>query len=886
MLDPIRRIFRLSTGRSRIDADIGDELDFHRLLAIDELIAQGVDPAEAARQIEIRSGDRPRIERTLKAIGRSGDDSARRGEVMDRWLTEFRRAFRGLRRDPWISLAAIALTALGLGANVAVFSIVNAAFIQRLPYADADRIVTVMETQAGGRMRVASQNLLDWQREANDLTHLSAYRDLELTVTVGERPLGVRAAAVSASFATAMGVAPIAGRWFSAAEARVGGAPAVVLSERYWRSHFGAASAVIGSSLRVDGAPVTVVGILPAALDFPVGAKLWVPAEPSIENPNRTGHNWGVVGRLKPGVTTEQATRSLTVLTRRLVAAETPSPYLADGASLTPLRTTLLGESAQVLRLLQAAVAILLLIASLNLMTLFLARAAKRRGEVAMTMTLGAGRADLARRFVAESLVITAIGAAVGLGLWYVGRGALAAGLGQFLPFVHSLPIDGVLIGAALIAVLVVGFGAGFVPALWVARAVERGTARRETTRVLGPGRLMQVLLGAEVAATFVLLVGAGLLFKSLTKMLDQPLGYSVDQRAYVEVTVPTGQGSEYLAPERHVGFFDELLRQLGSLPGVSAISVTTALPIKDYSPNGSARIQGEISDAGGPAASSDFRVVAPGFFGTLDIPIVAGRDFSPADGAASPYVAVVSEAFGRVHLQGSDPIGRLVRFPGMDTHGEDRWATVVGVAADVRQDGPGAVPQPAIYYSFRQRPEIYRTMTVVARVAGPPQAFLSAAEVVLRSLEPGVPFVGAPVGQALSGLVEGPRARTVVLGSFAAAALVLAGLGLFGVVGFIVLARTRELGLRIALGASGRSVAAAATGHALAPVLGGLAAGLALALILTRLARSFLFELSPTDPITFAAAGAAIALVAATACLPPVRRALQIDPATALRTD
>ena len=882
----LRRLFHLATGRPSVATDVDDEIEVHLALAEDELVDQGVPAHEARRRVETAFGDRDRLSRTLRAIDQSQYQANRRGEAMDKWRSDFRLALRGLSRDRWFTTSACGLIALALGANIAVFSVFNAAFFQRLPYPAADRLVTVSETKRGNHNRVAGLNFLDWQRLSRDFTQLAAYGLGDAAVLIGGLPEVKTAGVVSHSFAEVMGMVPIAGRWFSLEESRVGAPPTVVLSERMWRLRFGADLAAIGATIRVDGAPTTVVGVMPAGLDFPVGADFWTPAEPVHATPNRTAHNWNVVGRLAPGVGISAAQGRLSLLTQQLVASEPSgnSEFLADGAAVIPFRATLLGQSDRLLTLLQLAVGLLLVIAVLNLTALLLARAAKRQPEVAMVVTLGASWQDLARWFVIESLILAGVGSSVGLLAWMIGRPVLLAAIASLLPFVHTIPIDFRLGGAIVAATLLVGIGAGLLPALWVARAVDLGRTQRPSTRVIGPGRLMQALLAAEVATAFVLLFAASLLSQSLSRMLDQPLGFATENRVTMSVSLPTAEGSPYLTADRHIAFFDQLLERVSQIPGVANVAVTTSLPLRDYTPNGSARIQGESSDLGGPAAVSDFRIVAPKFFATMGIPIVRGRAFTPQDGAGSPYVVVVSEAFSKTHLRGVNPVGRLVRFPGMDNLDEDRWATIVGVVADTRHGGPGDPVAPTIYYSYRQRPQLYRTMTVVVQVTGPAGPVEEEMKRALATLEPTVPYLGGPMSSALAGVLEGPRVRALIIGAFAGAALATAGLGLFGIVGFVVLRRTRELGVRIALGAPNGSVVATAAGHAAWPVAIGILSGAVIAASLTRLVRGFLFELSPADPTAFVMATAAIALVATLATIGPVRRALAIDPMTALR--
>ncbi|MHB1327025.1 MAG: ADOP family duplicated permease [Gemmatimonadales bacterium] len=881
----LRSLFRLATGRSRVEADVADELELHRALAEEELLRAGVAPDEAARRASAELGDRGSLARQVAAIDRVGERRVRIREWLGRWSRDVRMALRGFRHDPWFSAVALVVVALGVGANVAVFGILNAAFFHPLPYRDVDRIVSVVETNQGAPMQVAGANLKDWQQGATDFAQLAGYQTWGRVLTGRGTPETVLAAVASRSLSSVVGIDPMLGRWFSADEAVGGAAPVAVLSERLWRDRFGADPNVLGSTFRIDGISATVIGVMPQTMDFPVGAQLWLPIEPMLEGvQSRSAHNWRVVGRLRNGVTVEAATRSLSALTRQIVAGEPQTRFVADGARVTPIREMLLGQSPRVLQLLQGAVGLLLLVAVLNLTALLLARATKRQNELVMIRTMGATRSDLIRRFVVESLLLTAVGAAIGLLAWFALRPTLLGAVESLLPFVRSVPVD--LAFVAFVVGLVVGVGllAGVLPALWAARSVERGTAERVSNRIVGPSRALQTLVGIEVAATFVLLAGAGLLSSSLARMLDQSLGFETTDRLVIPLPLPSDAGTPYADLDRRQQLFDAVREQLAALPGVTSVALTTAVPMGSGSPNGGVGIQGYPDAADGSGAIAEYRVAGPGFFATLGTPPVAGRDFTADDRTSSPPVAIVNEAFVRAYLTPGDPIGRQVRMPGMEQRSDSRWAEIVGVVADVRHDGPGTTAAAAVYFPLAQRPQ-YRLVSAVVTIRGAPAPILNAARDVLARLEPEMPFGGAPYSSLLGNALSNAKLRTVGLGAFAAAALILATVGLFGVVGFIVLGRTREIGVRLALGASRASVASGAFGHALRPVMVGLVVGGLLVPLLGGLVRGFLFEVGVADPITMVGAAALVLLATAVACLGPIRRALAVDPATVLRS-
>ncbi len=882
----LRRLFRLATGRSTAEADAQDEVALHLALATEELIRAGFSPEDAARRAAQAFGDERRVLRQLASIDFSQERRLRWRDRAHRWAGDAKLAIRGFRREPWFAVSAILLIGLAIGVNAIAFSVFETALLRPLPYPDPDRLVWVAEMNQSGRpMKAAGRNLRDWQRLAHDFTALAG---LGTDRSVWGRDEGsefVELAAVSRSFETVMGVRPLMGRWFSPEEARLGGAPAAVVSERFWRSRLGADPDVVGRVLRIGGKTLPVVGVMPARLDFPLRTELWIPAEPLDDNDNRTAHNWGVVGRLRSGVSAAAASGALSLVTRQLVADEIAAdpgatPFAAKGAIVTSLQARLVGSSRELLWLVQATVTLLLLVAALNLTSLLLARTARRQPEVALTVALGARRGDLVRRFVVESVLLTGLGAAAGGLLWWSTRGSLLKEISRELPSVTSLPLDLRLLVFLIATTLLVGLAAGLLPAVWVGRSVERGAAGvglRVGGRATAPDRMMRWLVGAEVATTFVLLFGAGLLGKSLSRLLDVDPGFQLDDRAVVTVQLPGGAG--YEQPERTAAFYERLRDEAVRLPGVIAAGFTETVPLRDFGANGSLEIQGDA----GPGRVAEYRLVGPGFFGALEVPVLTGRSFAPEDGSASPLTVIVNQAFGREELDGGTAIGRVIRMPGMRT-GTERWASIVGVVADVQDAALTDAATPTVYYDYRQQPPGLRPLSLVVHAAGPPAATLDRLQAILTRLDPGIPFQGARLTDVLSTELATPRLRALVISTFALAALVLAGFGLFAVLGFIVVRRTGEFGVRIALGASRSAILRAALRPGLAPVLLGIGAGGAAALLASRLMRSLLYGVPPGDPLVWLGVAAGLMVAAALAGLGPALRATRTDPIRALR--
>jgi putative ABC transport system permease protein len=883
---PLRdRIFRLATGRSTHAAELAEELALHLDLLTEELIEEGMEPAAARREAERRFGDRWRIGRAVHAIDAGTRRDTRRRESIQRWAQDILVALRGLFRQPGFALGGVLIVALGIGAATAMFTVLNAAFLRPFAYPEPDRMVYLWEkSTSGNRMPVAGPNAIDWTAETRLFPTMAYFGLRQSILSDAGEPHHLRVALVSRSFPAVLGIGPIRGRWFSADEARPGGPPVVAVAEGLWRRRFGADSSLVGKSIQLDGSPVTVVGIMPPTFDFPTGVEVWRPAELHNTGTSRTAHNWRVLARLGPDVSPELAERALNALTLRLVAREKPSDFVATGALVVPFREQLVGDSGKVLLLLQGAVLVVLLIAAVNLTNLTLARAVRRQGEVGVCLALGARRIDIIRRFATENLLITLAGGAVGLLLAALLRGLLSRWIGRMLPFVNDLPLDWRVAAFALALAVSVGLASSLAPG-WRASAgltgfiVSRGGTAGRSSR-----RLIDSLMAAEVALAVVLVSGAGLVVQSLRRLGGVDPGFAVTDRAIAHVPLRSGPGSAFPTSQAVIQAFDGMLAELRTQPGTLAAAATSALPIWSGNPNGSAQVEGTPSANGGPTAVADFRIVSPEYFRALEIPVRVGREFQESDGAGAPYVAIVNQAFARKFLEPGDPLGRRVRFPGMD-EGEDPWASVIGVVGDTRQDGLVAEPAPAIYYSYRQRGS-GSPLTLVVHSNQPVAAVLADLKTRLAALDRSIPFTGRSWAQVVHDSLALPRIRSVLLGLFAAIALVLAGAGIAAVVAFAVAQRTREIGLRIAVGASAGAITRNGVIRAARPVVAGLIAGMTGALLLGRLASTLLYGVSPGDPATLSLAAAVTLVVALVAAYVPARKAARVDPLIALRAE
>ncbi|NOT07028.1 MAG: FtsX-like permease family protein [Gemmatimonadales bacterium] len=882
----LQRLFRLATGRAAPLEEVDDEIALHLELRTEELISDGLDPVAARRRAAALFGDRRAIAEELRTIDRAADRGRRRSESMRRLAQDLRVACRGLLRQPSFALGGISIVALGIGAATAMFTVLNAAFLKPFAYPESDRLVSLWEiSRTGTRMPVAGPNAIDWATEARLFSHLAYYGSNQSVLGSGGESAYIPASVVSRPFAAMLGVAPIVGRWFTEDETRVGAPPVAVIGEGLWTRRFGADRDLVGKTIRLDGIPVTVVGVMPKTLTYPTWAEIWRPAEPHNTGDSRTGHNWRVVARLARGVTPQAAQRELSVVTRRLVANERGgADFIAAGALVVPFREQLIGDGKKVLLLLQGAVLLVLLIAAANLTNLTLARAVRRQNEVGVCLALGARRIDVIRRFASENLVLTLIGGGAGLILAGALRGVLATWVGKMLPFVGELPLDRRVAGFALGLALLVGLGSSIVPAWRASRSIAGFTPSRGTTASRSSRRLIDGLMSVEIALAVMLVAAAGLVGRSLFRLGGVDPGFAVENRMTVSVPLRPLEGSNTPTWESVTLAYDRFQEELAARPGTISVAATNALPLSTWSPNGSAQVEGTPSASGGPPAAAEFHIIGPGFFRTVEVPVRRGREFGEADRAGAPYVAVVNEAFVRKYLGDADPLTQRVRFPGMDSS-EDPWAAVVGVVGDTRQDGLAAEPSPAIYYSYRQR-HTWRPMTFVVHSSQPAAAVLDDLKAAVARLDPGIPFTGKPWSVIVADSLALPRIRSVLLALFAAIALVLSAAGIAAVVAFAVAQRTREIGLRIAVGAPPGSITRDGVLRTARPVLLGLTAGVLGALVLGKVVRTLLHGIEPNDPLTLATAVLVTIVVAAAAAYVPARRALRVDPLTALRQE
>jgi putative ABC transport system permease protein len=811
-------------------------------------------------------------------------------------LRDFRHALRTLLRTPGFTLVAVLTLALGIGANTAVFSIVNGVLLQSLPYHEPERLYTVWETGARDQPRPASYpTFQDWREQSDAFEDLVYIRGEDVAIRSREGTQRLTGAFVSPGFFRTLGVQPVLGRGFAGGEPGAGAHP-VVLSHRFWRDRFGGEPDVVGRTLQGVQGSYTVVGVMPPTA-YPDWADLWLPmaARPASDPffTQRDLHvDSDVVARLKEGVTLPRAQAQLNAVAARIAAAYPDDSAEYTRVEVTPLRDRLLGDVEGRLLVLSAAVALVLLVACVNVANLMLARATARARELAVRAALGAGRGRLVRQLLTEALLLALAGGASGvlLAAWAVE--AFTARASDALPRLDEVALDGrvllfslaVSVGAALLFGLLPAFRA---TTSSLAPALRSGTAGTGTGRQ--GVRLRSALVVGQVALTLVLLVGAGLLIRSLWELHRESLGFDPDPVVAVRIFPPSPR---YDDPAAAAELYRRLEEAAAGVPGVVAPAVANHIPLAGPNMVTRVRVAGHEPPPEGDGAL--FRSVSPGYFAALRIPLRRGRPFGNAD-LSAPGGVIVNETFARTFLGDRDPVGQTVTVTksaqGRPDFGKPITAQVVGVVADVREFGLDVPPPPVVFVPYTANP--WGNTFLIARAAGDPRSLVPALRRAALAVDPDLPIAGPGfltdfhlVRDYLGVRLAERNLQTRVLAGFAAIALVLALIGLFGVLSYLVAMRTREIGVRIALGAPGAKVLGLVVGQAMRILAVGIGIGLLGALAATRLLRSSLYGVGAADPLTFAAAALVFAAVALLASYVPARRATRVDPMVALRAE
>jgi putative ABC transport system permease protein len=812
---------------------------------------------------------------------------------MRNWLADLRFGLRALRRNPGFTLGAILVLALGIGANTAIFSIVNAALLRPLPYDDASRIMLVWHVPPAKSFpgltlfSVSPANYLDWKAQSTSFESMSVIGGRSLTFGGTDHPEVVVAAAVPPEFFAVLRARPLLGRTFSEDEDHPD-SHVILLGYKLWRDRFGSDPSIVGQDISVNSQRYTVLGVMPEKFLLPSFAKAWVPLGWSdAERAIRGNHNYMVIARLKPGVQIQQAKAELGTISTHL-EQQYPEDDKGWGATLVPLHEDLVGGVRTALLVLLGAVAFVLLIACANVANLVLARTLARGKEMAIRNALGASRVALLRHILAETLLLSVLGGVLGLLLARVGVDASMKLLADRLPKFVEVTLDSQVLGFTLLLSIAAGVLAGLVPSLRFSR-VDVNEVLKQGTRGTSDsgGKTRNLLVVCEVALSLVLLIGAGLMMRTLSELRNVRSGFDSSNVLTMNVAVPRDR---FPSPSSQASFFQETLQRVRAVPGVEEAGAIDDLPLNGGGSHQPFSIEGRPVLPMADQPEVDVRVISPGYLRAMRVPIIRGRDFAESDAAGRPGVALISEALARRFWPNEDPLGKhltLTFFPGIPRE-------VVGIVGDVKVDSLDETrPVDTIYMAANQlSPPVGQTwqsfgLTLTVRTKSDPHNAISAVTEAVHQVAPDIPVTDAlSMEDVIAQSMSPQRFNLLLLTAFAALALLLAAVGIYGVLSYTVRRRVREIGIRMALGASHSDVLRLVVGDGMKPILIGVAIGLAAALALSRLVASLVFGVRPTDPLTFTVVALLLVAVGIVANTLPAYRATRIEPVRALREE
>ena len=888
MTDVLRGVMvriRALMNRQAADQDLDDEIRFHLEHETAKLAAQGLSPAEARRRALVAFGGVQQARETHREV--------RGSRLIEEFLADIRFAFRALARSPGLAAAAIVTLALGVGAITAIFSAVNAVMLRPLPFREPERLVMIWEESAERKWHheyAAPANYLDWQEQVPALESAAAYTtfsDLATYLREGGPEL-LKTEQVTGNFFDVLGVRAQVGRGFRTEETWRSPNPIAVLSDRAWRTKFGADPAIVGRTIDLDGQRVEVIGVMQAGFAFPSeDVDLWRPFDWNLDAANhisfRRAHWLRVIGRLDPGVPVDQARQQLATVAARL-RDQYPATNATLGAGMTPLREFLVGDTRKPLLILLGAVTLLLLISCANVGNLLLVQAGKRSREVSLRLALGAGRMRLVRQAVTESLVLSFVGGAAGLLVGRLGTSLLASLLPQGVLRVSEFGMDWRVLAFVLAVVTASGILFGIAPALWSAGR-QPAEALSEGGRGSGQGRRTRrwgnALVVGEVALALLLAVGAGLLVRSFVELQRVDPGFEPDGVLAVSLLVPEARYDS--TPKVHA-FYDQLIARTRALPGVTDAAIVRKLPLKGVSWSSGFAVQGRPVTEASQAVDVVHRDVSPDYFRTMRVPLRSGRPFTEADRSDAPAVVILNETLARNMFAGEDPLGQRISFD-REPDSTSAWYTIVGVVGDEHQASPAEAPRMELFAPAHQ--EDARGMTLVARTGGDPMALAPLIRRVVAELDPQLAIRSTETLDEVAARSVGmQRFLMTLLVVFAVVGVTLAVVGVYGVLAQVVRQRTREMGIRIALGASTGDVQWMVVRHGLRLAGAGLVVGAGVALLATRAVRGLLYGVPASDPASFAIAAAVLGLTVVAAAWLPARRASRADPAVALRAE
>jgi putative ABC transport system permease protein len=878
--------------RSRVESEMDAELRFHVEACAEDLVRSGVPRSQALRRARIEFGG---IERAKEECR-----DARGVSFIEGLIQDVRFGLRMLRKNPGFTAAAVLTLALGIGATTAIFSVVYGVLLRPLPFPEANRLVAIWEVNHHGTYsHLADPNFDDFRDQNHTFQAIAKYNDGEASVVGPAGPMRMRVASVTHDFFEVLGVAPVIGRSFASDDAHPGAAPVLLASHRYWKEYLASARDLSPFKLRIEDRIYSVVGILPQQVEFPEKTDLWLPAELYPENTSRTSHSYLGIGRLRNGVSVAQAATDLGAIAERIVQqSPEQNEYLLRSATAVPLQASLTGGVRSRLYILLGAVGFLLLVACANVANFLLAQASKRARELAVRNALGAGRTRLVQQFITETLLLSGLSCVVGVLVALGFLRALLALAPQDLPRIEEVTISWpVLVFTAGISFLA-AVGLGILAALRATSSapggalVEGGRGNAGTQRSQRMGR---AIVAAQLAITLALLTGAGLLGRSMLRVLSVDPGFRTDNIVTMDLQLPQSgdlkPDAEVAFRARESQFVSRLIQRLHAIPGVQQVATVNAVPMDGGLPDGmfllvspqenpkNFKEYGLLAQQAERRGIADYCAASPEYFQALGIPLLRGRFFDQHDGFDSPHVAVITESLARLRWPHQDPIGRTIQFGNMD--GDPHLLTIVGVAGDTHEYGLEQQPRPTVYVNLLQRPR--SDFSVVMHAEADFSPVIAAARAIVHDEAPDVPPRFRTFTQIYSASLGSRRFNLTLVVVFALTALLLAVAGVYGVVAYGVAQRTQEIGVRMALGARSVDVLRLILRQGLTATITGVAIGIVGSFATARTIQSLLFDVKPTDPLTFIAVAASLIGVAGLACYVPARRAMKVDPLVAL---
>ena len=864
--------------KDRVDQEFSEEIRAYLDMLTEAKVRQGLTPQEARRNALLELGGVDQVEEKVREV--------RMGQFIETAWRDVRLGVRTLVHSPIFTAVTVLSLALGIGANTAIFSVVNGLLLRPLSYPESERLVDVWHTPPQqsfpglDRFSVSPANYIDWKAQSNSFEQIAVYGYAGLSLSTSNDPLPLIGATVSSDFFSVLRSNAMQGRTFTADEERAGSDQVVVISHGLWQRAFGANPNLVGQPVTLNSRSFTVVGIMPAGFEFPREAELWVPlAWDDKERQVRSIHDYLVVARLKPSVSVQQAQAEMSTISSRL-EKQYPEENKGWGAVVIPLREDLVGDMRTPLLVLFCAVSFVLLIACANVANLMLARGANRQKEMAVRIALGAGRARLIRQLLTESVLLAVTGGLLGLLLAIWGSKMLVR-LGG-LPNANDIGIDPWALGFTLLVSFAAGIIIGILPALQFTRTSVSETLKQGSGRTGGSAikqHTRKALVVSEVALSLVLLIGAGLMIRSFWKLQQVDPGFDTSNAITMSVVLTPTRYSE---PHQLLAFFDRVTEQIRAVPGVASVGVTTTIPLAGGGSTQPFSIEGRPTGAIAEQPMAQTRYISPDYFRAIGIPLRQGRVFSDQDRDNSVPVVIISEAMARRFWPGENPIGKRLT---PTFHVEQGMREIVGVVGDVKARGLDSDSSTMMYLPFKQSPRPF--MSFVVRTSSNPESLIQPVSKAIYSIDNEQALTDVQtMEQVLTQSLSGQRFNMTLLLAFAGVALMLAAVGVYGVMNYTVTLRRRELGIRMALGAAKMDVLRLVLGQGLTLTLIGVGAGLISAYALTRLMASLLYGVTATDYLTFGSVSAVLIIVGVAASYVPARRATKVNPTIALRAE